>query len=149
MNKVTKDIFFALVLLAIIYTGGTVFYHTVEGWDWLDSIYFMTATVTTVGYGDIIPFTREGKLFTIFFTWIGISVGFYLIYVLTQYRINELDTKLLKFFRFISFKKSELFFPEPDEIHPEYGIPYLGDPSFFRATKRKTKPKKKKTKNKK
>lgn len=59
-----------LLLLAI----GTVFYRQVEEWSWVDSIYFCVVTLSTVGYGDFAPTTDGGKLFTIFYIFMGISV---------------------------------------------------------------------------
>jgi len=52
---------------------GAVFYHAVEHLKWLDSFYFTTVTLTTIGYGDIAPKTDAGKLFTIFYVLVGIG----------------------------------------------------------------------------
>lgn len=53
---------------------GTVFYHLVEKWNWLDSVYFTIVTLATVGYGDYVPHTNIGKIFTIFYILIGITI---------------------------------------------------------------------------
>lgn len=60
----------ALVLLVV----GAIFYHHVEQLRWLDAFYFCTITLATVGYGDIVPHTDAGKLFTIFYVLIGIGI---------------------------------------------------------------------------
>jgi voltage-gated potassium channel Kch len=55
---------------------GTSVYHRLEGWNWLDSLYFSVTTLTTVGLGDFAPQTDAGKLFTIFYIFAGIGVIF-------------------------------------------------------------------------
>ncbi len=63
-----------LITSFIILGFGTVVYHFLEGWSWLDSIYFSIITLTTIGYGDFSPQTNGGKLFTIFYILIGIGI---------------------------------------------------------------------------
>lgn len=72
--KFRSLLFFVLVILLI----GTFFYHKVEGWRWLDSFYFSSMSLTTVGYGDFVPKTDIGKIFTIFyiFSGVGVILGF-------------------------------------------------------------------------
>jgi hypothetical protein len=67
--------FQAVMLLALgVLAGGAVFYHFVEDWSWLDSFYFSTVTLTTIGYGDLVPHTAAGKLFTIFYVLAGVGI---------------------------------------------------------------------------
>jgi voltage-gated potassium channel Kch len=51
---------------------GAAVYHWLEGWGWLDSIYFVVVTLTTIGYGDFSPTTPLTKLITIFYGLNGI-----------------------------------------------------------------------------
>ena len=60
----------ALGLVAV----GTVVYRYIEDWSWVDSFYFSVITVTTVGFGDLTPTTDGGKLFTVFYIIMGISI---------------------------------------------------------------------------
>lgn len=53
---------------------GTVIYHLLEGWDWIDSLYFVVITTTTIGYGDITPTTQLTKFITIFFALNGVAI---------------------------------------------------------------------------
>eukprot|EP00930_Biecheleria_cincta_P001147 TRINITY_DN10230_c0_g1_i1.p1 TRINITY_DN10230_c0_g1~~TRINITY_DN10230_c0_g1_i1.p1 ORF type:complete len:354 (-),score=31.31 TRINITY_DN10230_c0_g1_i1:97-1158(-) len=56
------------------YALGAIMYGRLEGWGIMDSIYFMTVTATTVGYGDLSPATRFGKLFSVFYSILGFTV---------------------------------------------------------------------------
>ncbi|MGB0850712.1 MAG: potassium channel family protein [Bacteroidia bacterium] len=63
-----------LAIAFIIISLGTVAYHFLEGWSWVDSFYFSVVTLTTVGFGDFAPQTDAGKLFTVFYIIMGIGM---------------------------------------------------------------------------
>jgi voltage-gated potassium channel Kch len=63
-----------LALAVFILLSGTIFYHGVEGWSWIDALYFSATTVSTVGLGDLSPQTEIGKLFTVIYMFVGIGV---------------------------------------------------------------------------
>ncbi len=58
----------------IVVTSGTVAFHFLEDWSWVDSLYFSVVAVTTVGFGDLVPTTDAAKLFTVAYVIAGISV---------------------------------------------------------------------------
>ncbi|MBI96668.1 hypothetical protein CL656_05940 [bacterium] len=90
LNKAIKKSFrnseFRLlsILVAVCLMIGTVFYRIVEGWSWLDCVYFSVVTLTTVGYGDLNPTTAISKIFTMFYILIGL--GLFLVFVDTLSR---------------------------------------------------------------
>ncbi len=63
-----------LGLAATILAGSTVFFHFVEKWGWLDAWFFTVVTVSTVGYGNLVPATAIGKLGTTILIFMGIGV---------------------------------------------------------------------------
>jgi voltage-gated potassium channel len=65
----------ALLLMALaVIAIGTLFYHNVEGWRWLDAVYFCVVTLVTIGYGDFTPKTDAGKIFTLVYIVIGLGI---------------------------------------------------------------------------
>lgn len=63
-----------LALFALLLTGATTFYARVEGWSVLDALYFSVVTAATVGYGDFVPQTAWGKVFTIVYLAVGVGL---------------------------------------------------------------------------
>lgn len=63
-----------LITTIIILIIGTFTYNYLEGWSYIDSLYFSVVTLTTIGYGDFTPQTDAGKLFTILYIVIGIGM---------------------------------------------------------------------------
>jgi hypothetical protein len=53
---------------------GTVSYHFIEDWSLLDSMYFCTVTLATIGYGDLVPTTDAGRAFTVFYIFMGLGI---------------------------------------------------------------------------
>ncbi len=79
-DKEYRDLMFTTIIILGI---GTVMYHLLEGWTWLDSFYFSVITLTTIGYGDFSPQTEGGKLFTVLY--ILVVLGMILAFINTVY----------------------------------------------------------------
>ena len=67
-------LFTLLTTLPLIILTGTIFFHYVEGWSWLDAYFFTVVTLSTVGYGSLVPVTAVGKIGTTIFIFTGLGV---------------------------------------------------------------------------
>jgi voltage-gated potassium channel len=66
----------ALVIL-VVHAGGTLGYVLIEGWPIWDAFYMTVITVTTVGYGEVHPLSRAGRVFTVGILLSGVGAFFY------------------------------------------------------------------------
>jgi voltage-gated potassium channel len=67
----------ALLILLAIFIVGTIGFHVIEGWSFVDSFYATITTLSTVGYGDFVPGTTEGKFFAVFIIIFGVGTMLY------------------------------------------------------------------------
>lgn len=72
-----RRIFFAILAVTIAIGLGTVGFYLIEGWSILDSLYVAAQTVTTVGYGDLTPASRNGRIFSTLFMLVAVGVVLY------------------------------------------------------------------------
>ena len=63
-----------IISLGGIVASGTVFFHYVEGWTWLEAYFFTVITISTVGYGKLVPVTALGMIGTTVFIFVGLGV---------------------------------------------------------------------------
>ena len=67
---------FAAVLssIIIVLSSGTILFHRLEDWTWVQSFYFTVVTTTTVGYGDLHPTSDWSRLLASFYILFGVGV---------------------------------------------------------------------------
>jgi len=79
-----KRLAIAIMVLLIILFMGTMGFHYLEGWTFLESLYATVVTLSTVGYGDFIPHSSGGMLFTIFLIIVGVGTMLYTVGLITE-----------------------------------------------------------------
>jgi len=69
-----KRFLYLSLLIVGIFAGGTAGYMYVEGWNFLDSFWMVSITLTTVGYGEVHPLSPHGRIFTLILLFLGMGV---------------------------------------------------------------------------
>jgi voltage-gated potassium channel len=61
----TRTVQISFGLLFFLLFGGTLGYHFIEGWSWLECLYMTVITIATVGFREVKPLSEGGMIFTI------------------------------------------------------------------------------------
>jgi len=85
-----------LLLLVIVILAGAVGYSVIEGYTFVDSLFFTVITLSTVGYGYINELSPTGKVFTIVLILGGLGVLAYALHSMTEFVI---EGQLRSYFR--------------------------------------------------
>lgn len=80
---------FGIAVVIVIWLIGAIFYYNVEHFSLLDSFYFAATTLTTVGFGDLHPATDAGKIFTVFYVFVGLGVVLYVLTLMGRYYVDR------------------------------------------------------------
>jgi voltage-gated potassium channel len=67
----------ALAVPVVLVMLGTLGYVLIEGWPAFDALYMTVTTMTTVGFMEVHPLSRPGRVFTIFLMLGGVFTLFY------------------------------------------------------------------------
>ena len=78
----------AIIVLFSMLLMGTIGFHYLEGWGFLESFYATVVTLSSVGYGDFLPRSKEGMLFTVFLIIVGVGTMLYTIGLVTETMIE-------------------------------------------------------------
>jgi voltage-gated potassium channel len=91
-----KKVYTAIFLLLIVLTFGIVGFRMISNYSWIDALYMTVITVTTVGFGEVVPLDNQSKIFTIFLILISIVVVGYAISIITEYILSKNNVDELK-----------------------------------------------------
>ncbi|MBI4022674.1 two pore domain potassium channel family protein [Candidatus Berkelbacteria bacterium] len=67
----------ALLIILLLLVTGTIVFHELENWSWVDSFYFTGVSILTIGYGDLTPSHDLSKIATVILGFAAVGVGFY------------------------------------------------------------------------
>ena len=109
---------YMVTILIILLSIGTIFFNQVEGWSYVDSFYFSTTTLTTIGFGDLTPTTNTSKMFTSFYAIFGIGAMLYILSTVIGtywFRQRKRFDKLITLLHKIHFHRAKINIKEEME----------------------------------
>lgn len=86
-----------IISVTVYYLIGITFYHITEDWTYIDSAFFVTSSVATIGYGEVHPTNDVGRLFTAFYILAGLAIVLTAVDDLARYIAVRLETSLMEY----------------------------------------------------
>ena len=83
-SKIDKIALLVILIIAI----GILGYMGLSGYNFVDALYMTVITVTTVGFGELQPFSPEEKIFTIFLILTSIIIFGYAVSAFSEYLVS-------------------------------------------------------------
>ena len=103
MNPVARffrtKIYTAIFLMVFILLVGVFGYKMISGYSWIDAAYMTVITMTTVGFGEVVPLDNQSKIFTIFLILSSVLIMGYALSIITEYILSKNDVEELKYKR--------------------------------------------------
>lgn len=70
-DNLNKSLIFPITIITMILLIGSCVFSYSEGWSLFDSFYYSVVVCSSVGYGDFIPNSLFGRIFSCFYMIIG------------------------------------------------------------------------------
>ena len=83
-SRINKTLFLVFVILLLGVSG----YMILSGYSFVDALYMTVITITTVGFGEVKPFTPQEKIFTVFLILTSITVFGYAVSIFSEYLVS-------------------------------------------------------------
>ncbi|MDP2688341.1 MAG: NAD-binding protein [Aequorivita sp.] len=94
-NILDSKITVALLLLLVVFMTGVIGFRFFSEYSWIDAFYMTVITITTVGYGEVMPLSPSEKVFVSLLIISSIFIVGYAISVITEYILSK-NTGILR-----------------------------------------------------
>jgi voltage-gated potassium channel len=81
---------FLIIVMLLIFTvtSGTVGFRVIEGWGFMDALYMTIITIATVGYQEIHPLGKAGRVFNMVLIFFGLGTTTYVAASVVQFMVE-------------------------------------------------------------
>ena len=83
--RLNRRLWAAFSVATVLVLSGTAGYMFIEGWHWTDALFMTIITLSTVGYGEVEPLTRGGRLFSMVLIVMGVGTLAYTFSAMADY----------------------------------------------------------------
>lgn len=102
IQNTLQKLFIAFILLILSFSIGVIGFMLIEEYSFLDALYMSVITISTIGYQEVHPLSKTGKLFNIFYILINLGLFAFVISTFTTYLF---EGELRKIFKRYQVKK--------------------------------------------
>jgi voltage-gated potassium channel len=95
-SLIFKELLVPFVAVFSIFIIGFLGFIIIEGFSPLKSLYLLVITLSTIGFGDVVPLTEAGRIFTICLVIAALTVGLYAVSKISAFFVQGELSKLLK-----------------------------------------------------
>ncbi len=103
-----------LAILAI----GTIGFHWLEDWTWIEAFYFSTYTLTTVGLGDYVPSNDTSRLCASLYMIVGVTITLGALGIIGTNYISRREKVVIKKYEAAKAMQAAKQKDDPDEDSP-------------------------------
>lgn len=89
-------IYTAIFLLVVMLLIGVFGYMFISNYSLIDALYMTVITMTTVGFGEVVPLDNQSKIFTIFLILASVVIVGYALSIITEYILSRDHIEELK-----------------------------------------------------
>ncbi len=108
MNKSHSKFLQATALLSFSLIVGTVGYMLIEDYGFIDALFMAVITISTVGYGEVVPLSDTGKLFTSIYIILNLGLFAYVVSMVTSYLVEGELSNVFKNLFFLGREVKEM-----------------------------------------
>lgn len=87
-HPILTKIILILLFIFVVVACGSFGYWYIEDYSILDAIYMTVITLTTTGFGEVVPLTSNGKIFTMVLLLIGVAIVTYSLTTIMNYIVS-------------------------------------------------------------
>ena len=96
MKKNWLSLTLAFTSLVILIVFGVIYFQFSENWSRVDAFYFTIMTITSVGYGDLVPTHDVSKIVTAIYSLVSIPVVIVVVSVIAKAYFEERISRVEK-----------------------------------------------------